>query len=268
MRRAILTITLLLFALPVLAIDTGECSRLSALYEIRSLMMKRYSSSYEVGQVIDRRVAEMRRGYIVWVRRDSQAPTDKKVHKLRGGGATDRFESESEHAFAVRVVVPSKRSLFNGNNPVSVGGVTITYTVDGRMKTRTERIDTTMNPDTSRTFDLGVIAEHVQVAVDVDSRAEAVVETHYRQAVAEDDPANPQYATIQSLRRLGSSPDARVIDDEIATVERSLFPSSDPLPVLSIIQDLRRAEELIRSKKTEEQEKGDKLLKETLRRLR
>ncbi len=263
-----LFIALLLIAIPASAVDSGDCSRLAALYEIRSLMMKRYSSSYDVGQAIDRRLADMRRGYVIWVRHDADAPTDKKVHKLRGNGGADRFESESDHAFAVRVVVPSKRSMFNGNNPVSVGGVTINYTVNGRSKTRTERIDTIMNPDTSRTFDLGVIADHMQVAVDVDSKSEAVVETHYRQATAEDDPANPAYGTIQSLARLGSSPDAQAVDDEIASVERSLFPSSDSLPLLSIVHDLRRADELMRSKKQDEQEKGDKLLRETLRRLR
>lgn len=256
-----------LVALPAAAVETGDCARLAALYEIRSMMLKRSASSYDVGQVVERRLADMRRGYIIWVRRDSDAPTDKKVHKLRGNG-TDRFESESDHVFSVRVVVPSKRSMFNANSPVNVGNVTINYTVNGRARTRNESINAMMNPDTSRTFDLGAIADHVEVAVDSESRSEAVIETHYRQATAEDDPANPQYATIQSLRRLGSSPDAREIDDEIAAAERSLFPSSDPMPLLTIIENLRRADELMRSKKTEDQEKGDKLLKETLRRLR
>jgi hypothetical protein len=259
---------LALVAIPASAVETGDCSRLATLYEIRSLMMKRYSSSYDVGQAIDRRVADMQRGYVIWVRHDSDAPVDKKVHKMRGGGGSDRFESAGDHAFAVRIVVPSKKSLFGANNPVNVGAVTISYTVGGRTRTRNERIDTIMNPDTSRTFDLGAIADHVEVAVDADARSEAVIETHYRQAVAEDDPANPQYATIQSLRRLGSSPDARTVDDEIASAERTLFPSSDPLPLLGIVQDLRRADEWIHSKKQEDQEKGEKLLKETLRRLR
>ncbi|MEA2326591.1 MAG: hypothetical protein QOE68_1550 [Thermoanaerobaculia bacterium] len=257
-----------LIALPAAAADPGDCARLSALYEIRSLMMKRYSSSYQVGTVIDRRLADLRQGYIIWVRRDADAPTDKKVHKLRAGAA-DRFESDGNHAFAVRIVVPSKRSLFNANSPVAIGTVTINSTINGRTSTRTERIGATLNPDNSRTFDLGAIADHVEVAVDVSApNGEAVVETHYRQAVAEDDPANPAYSTIQSLTRLGTSPDARTIDAEIASAERTLFPGSDPMPLLSIIEDLRRADELIRSKKQEDQEKGDKLLKETLRRLR
>ena len=257
-----------LIAIPALAVETGDCSRLAALYEVRSLMMKRYTSSYDVEKAIDRHLDDLRRGWIRWVRRESDAPVDKKVHKLRGSSNSDSFESSADHVFAVRVVVPSKRSLFNANSPVSVGGVTINYAVDGRNRTRNEHIDAIMNPDTSRTFDLGTIADHVEVAVESTSKSEAVVETHFRQATAEDDPANPAYSTIQALQRIRSSPSASTVDDEIASLERTLFPGSDPLPLLSILQDLRRADELMRSKKPDEQEKGDRLLKETLRRLR
>ena len=257
-----------LVAMPAAALESGDCSRLSTLYEIRSLMMKRYSSSYEVGQAIDRRLSDLRRGYVIYVRRDSGSPIDKKVHKLHGGDGSDRFEAQSDHVFEVKVVVPSKRSMFNGNYPVSVGDVTINYTVNGRQRTRTERIDTMMNPDTSRTFDLGVIADHVQVAVESQGRQDAVIEAHFVQATAEDDPANPSYGTIQSLRRLGTSPSALTIDDEIASAEHALFPNSESLPLLTIVQDLRRAAELMRSKKQSEQDEGDRLLKETLRKLR
>jgi hypothetical protein len=273
--RSVTTLLVLLLATPLLAVETGDCARLAALYEIRSLMLKKYSSSYDIGRVIERRVEALREPlgdgnyrWVRWVRRDSDGPVDKKVHKLRGSANPDRFESDAGRVFTVRVVVPSKKSLFGANNPVNVGAVQITTTLDGRTRTRTERIDTVMNPDTSRTFDLGGIFDHVQVAVDASSRTEAVIETHFKQAVQEDDPANPAYATIQSLRRIGDSPDAQTVDSEIASIERSMFASSDPLPVLSIIENLRRADELMRSKKTEEQEKGDKLLKETLRRLR
>ena len=40
------------------------------------------------------------------------------------------------------------------------------------------------------------------------------------------------------------------------------------MPLLAIVQDLRRADELMRSDKAGDQEKGNKLLRETLRRLR
>ena len=274
MRSTAIVLTLLLTT-PLLAIETGDCARLAALYEIRSIMLKRHASSYDIGRAIERRVEALREPlgdgeyrWVRWVRRDSSAPVDKKVHKLRGSANADHFESDAGKVYSVRVVVPSKKSLFGANSAVNVGTVTITTRLDGRTRTRTERIDALMNPDTSRTFDLGEIFDHVQVAVDASSRQEAVIETHFKQAVAEDDPANPAYATIQSLRRIGDSPDARTIDYEIAAIERTMFSSSDPLPLLQIVEDLRRADELLRSKKTEEQEKGDKLLKETLRRLR
>jgi hypothetical protein len=263
-----LIVLVALIAMPAAALESGDCARLASLYEIRSLMMKRYSSSYEVGEVISRRLADLRQGYVVYVRHNSGSPIDKKVHKLRGGDGSDVFESESDHVFEVKIVVPSKRSMFNANYPVSVATATINYTVNGRQKTRTEHIDATMNPDTSRTFDLGAIADHVRVAVDSKGRGDAVIETHFVQATAEDDPANPNYATIESLRRLGTSPSAMTVDDEIASVESRMFPKSDPLPLLQIVEDLRKAEELIRSKKTDDQEKGDRLLRETLRRLR
>ena len=63
-----------LVAIPAAAVETGDCSRLGALYEIRSLMMKRYSSSYDVDKAIDRRLDDLRRGWIRWVRHDSDAP--------------------------------------------------------------------------------------------------------------------------------------------------------------------------------------------------
>jgi hypothetical protein len=273
MKKALFAIALI--ACPTLAVDLGDCRQLATLYEIRSLMMKRYASTYDVEKVIDRRLEDLREplasgGYrwVRWVRRESDAPVDKKVHKLREPSTPDRFESSADHVFAVRVVVPSKRSLFNGNSPVSVGGVEIRTTVNGRTRTRNERIDQVMNPDTSRTFDLETIADHVEVAVDSTAKSEAVIETHYRQAVPQDDPANPAYSTIQALQRIRSSTDPASIDSEIADAERTLIPGADPLPLLTIIADLRRADELLRSKKEDEQQKGDRLLKETLGRLR
>ena len=71
-----------------------------------------------------------------------------------------------------------------------------------------------------------------------------------------------------ALQRIRGSSDARTIDDEIAEMERRILPNSDPLPLVEIIADLRRADDLIRSKKDEDQERGNRLLKDTLRRLR
>ncbi|MEO8036245.1 MAG: hypothetical protein ABI837_17550, partial [Acidobacteriota bacterium] len=175
--------------------------------------------------------------------------------------------------FAVRVAVPRKRSLLNGNNRVYVGSVHVTWDVDGRSREKVEKIDQWMNPDTSRTIDLGVIADHARASLDASAAAdhvkESLVELHFEQAVAEDDPANPEYETIRSLGRVRSAYDMdREIDEQIAQLERAMFPSSRPLPILEILKDLRRADELMRSKKEKEVEQGKDLLKDTLRRLR
>jgi hypothetical protein len=129
-----------------------------------------------------------------------------------------------------------------------------------------------MNPDTSKTIDLGTIADRVDVALDASTAPknvrEAVVEIHLVQALAQDDPANPAYDTIRLLGRIRGASDSYTVDNEIARLERSLYPDAEPLPILAIVGDLRRAEQLMRSSKTEEKEKGEKLLKETMRRLR
>lgn len=281
-----LLIGLLLLPLSAFAVVEGDDCRaalahLTALYEIRSLMMKRYTSSYDVSKLIDRRLDQLREplpegGYrwVRWVRRESDAPTEKRGHTVNAvnGSGSDSFEASRDHVFAVRIAVPQKRSLFNANRPVYVGTVRMNYTVNGRSRTKEEAINNWMNPDTSRTIDLGTIADHVDVSLDASTNQKdvktALVEIHFRQAVAEDDPANPAYSTIRALDRIRDSADPGTIDAEIASVERGLFPGSDPLPILSLISDFRRADELMRSKKTEDQEKGDKLLKETLRRLR
>jgi hypothetical protein len=127
-----------------------------------------------------------------------------------------------------------------------------------------------MNPDTSRTIEFDTIADRANASVDVSTNdpGKAVAEIHFRQAVAQDDPSNPDYATIQSLNRVRSSTDAATVDSEIAAVEQSIFPGSESLPLLTVLDELRRADKLIRSTKTDEQEKGQKLLKDTLSRLR
>ena len=45
MKKALIAIALI--ASPALAADLGDCRQLATLYEIRSLMMKRYTSSYD-----------------------------------------------------------------------------------------------------------------------------------------------------------------------------------------------------------------------------
>jgi hypothetical protein len=284
MKRTIV-LAILAFATPLFAIDRDENCRaltqLGSLYEIRSLMTRSYISSYDVQRAADNRIEALRvplsgGGYrwVRWVRPSSDAPVDKEVHEVRAvnGSGSDTFEATADHPFNVKVVIPSKRSLFKKNNPVYVGTLRVSYTVKGRTATKAEPINQWMNPDTTRTIELDTIADRAQASVDVsttaDDAGEAVAEIHFRQAVAEDDPANPDYATIQALRRVRRSPDAATVDSEIAALERGLFPGADPIPLLSILADFRHADELLRSNKAEEQEEGRKLLKETMKRLR
>jgi hypothetical protein len=270
--------TYVLALLLALTTDCTELRRLSALYEIRSAMLRPYSN---VPGLIDSQIDELREPigggdyrWVRWVRPSDEGPVEKHGHTVLAvdGTNTDRVEKASHHAYAVRVVVPRKRSLLNANNPVWVGTVEVSYEVEGKPRTKTETVNAWLNPDTSRTIDLGGIAERVDVAMDVATAQrhvkEAIVEIHYRQAVMQDDPANPGYDTIRMLHSLRNSATAYDVDEEIARAERAVFADANPLPLLGIIADLRRADDLMRSSKDDDREKGEKLLKETMRRLR
>jgi hypothetical protein len=285
MKRAfVLFFALLCAAAPLLAVESDDCrgyQQMAILYEIRGLMLKPYTSSFDIGRVIDRQLDQLRGptpdgGYrwVRWVRPTGDAPYDKHGHTVAAvnGSGSDRFEASGQHAFAVAVVVPQKKSMFSGNNPVYVGTVHVSYTSNGRTRSKDEAINSWMNPDTSRTIDFDAIADRAEASLDVSTGAKdarnALVEIHFRNAVAQDDPDNPAYDTIVSLQRIRNDTDSHAIDDEIARLERALFPESEPIPIASIVRDLRRADELMRSKKTEDQEKGQKMLQEALRRLR
>ncbi len=267
-----------LIAGPAFSIDTADCTdatKLATLYQVRAMMLRNYTS-YDVDNFIDKKLDELRvplsSGGFRWVRwvKPSRDPEyDKRGHNVVGvqGSATDNFESSGNNAFAVRVAVPGKRSLFSGNSPVYVGTVHVRYNVDGRERTKDEAINNWMNPDTTRTIDLGTIADHVEVSLDSATAQknvkEALVEIHILKAVAQDDPANPNYDTITTLRKVRNSLTPEIIDDEIASLE-----PGDSFPLYRFVSELRRADGLMRSKKEEDHEKGEKLLKDTLRRLR
>jgi hypothetical protein len=281
MKRA-LVFFLLFAAAPLLAVETDDCrqyQQLATLYEIRSLMLEPSTSSYDVGKVIDRRIDQLRGPlpeggfrWVRWVRPQGDAPYDKHGHTVAAvnGSGSDSFEASGQHVFSIRVAVPQKKSLFSGNNPVYVGTVRIRYTSDGRTRTKDEPINAWMNPDTSRTIDLGTIADRAGASLDASTGAkdakQALVEIHTIYAVPRDDPDNPGYDTIISLQRLRGA-DADAVDTEIASLERSLFPGADPLPLVAIVRDLREGDELIRSKKEKDHEKGQRLFQEALRRL-
>lgn len=284
--KQVTSLVLLLFTAPLFAIDIDDCAssltHLATLYELRSLMMKTYTTPYDVQRFADQRMEQLREplpagGYrwVRWVRPSGEGPVKKDAHTVRavqGAGDADHFEASAKQVYAVRVAVPRKRSILRENNRAYVGVARITYTVDGRTRTREEPINQWMNPDTSRTVDLGTVADRVEVSVDVATSrnkvGESLVEVHFSQAVAQDDPANPAYSTIRMLERIRQSADPVTVDAEISAFERTHFPGSDPIPLLTLISDLRQADRLMQSQKPEDQEKGSKLLKETLRRLR
>jgi hypothetical protein len=277
MKRVLLSLLLLALATPLLADDCGAMTQLATLYELRHVAIRH---SFDVDSWIDKRIDVLREPvdggfrWVRWVRPSNGDPVDKHLHKTQAvhGNGADPFEAGGSHAYGVRVVVPAKQSLFGRNNPVYVGTVKISYDVDGRRRTKTEAINQWMNPDTSRTIDLGAIADHVEASLDASAAQKdvnsALVEIHFRQAVAEDDPANPDYRTIQSLRRVRNSWSSDALDDEIARVERDVFGVTESVPLLSIVRDLRKADDLMRSNKDADKEKGKELMKDTLRKLR
>jgi hypothetical protein len=278
-------IALLLVAAPLFSSEGNDlCSaylQLGSLYEVRALMMKPYASSYDVENFIRGRVEEMREplpdgGYrwVRWVRPEGDAPIDKHGHTVVAvqGSSSDSVEASGQHTFAVRIAVPTKKSLFSRNNAVYIGRIHVDYAVNGRSRAKDETINQWMNPDTTRTIDLGVIADRVDARLDASTSSknvkESLVEIHFVQAVAQDDPANPAYDTIRSLERVRRNLDAYTVDAEIAKREREVFPNAEPIPLLSIMADLHHAAELMRSEKDEDRGKGERLLRETLRKVR
>ncbi len=275
-----LTFALLLFIAPA-AFALDDCSdvaALDALYGVRDLVI-RGAGSYDVSSAINDALNDLRGplpggGYrwVQWVKPNGTPPIVKREHTVsavEGSGTTDSFEASADKPFAVSIVVPKKRSLFSANSASWIGEVEIQFTLDGRARTRKEKINAWLNPGTSRTFDLETIADDARVRVEVATAAknangEALVEVHFKQAVDQDDPENPQYETVRSLQRIRSSSSPEVLDAEIAKLEHRLFPSLHIYRFTYLIDRTREAEALLRSKKPEDQEKGRKMLKEVV----
>jgi len=275
------TILLGILLLPVcaFAVETNDCAaanQLVALYELRAVMLRSDTTSYDVDKFIDTKVDALREPlpsggfrWVRWARPPGNPEYDKHGHTVAAvqGSGTDNFESSGDHIYAVRIAVPAKKTLFSGNNAVYVGTAHVRYVVNGRERTKDEAINNWMNPDTTHTIDLGTIADHVDMSLDSATAPknvkQALIEIHLLKAAPEDDPANPNYDTIVMLRRIRTSFEPYTIDDEIAKLD----PNAS-FPVYHFVRDLRRADELMHSKKEEDHEKGEKLLRETLRRLR
>jgi|GEM_PF-1171986 len=280
MKLAVAVVVVVCIALPARSQDAGcpEVAALNALYEVRAALIHR-STSYEVGSVIDDRIDALRGplkggGYrwVHYTRPASNAPIERREHNVGAvydGQTWDRVEGSANHTFAVKVVVPKKRSLFKANNEVFVRMLTVTYAIDGESMTLKKTIGEWMAPDTSRTFELRGIADSAEATVEVAARPgknrETVAEIHFKQAVAEDDPDNPGYETIQTLRRLRGTSDPEAVDYEIGRLERRLFPALEPVPFTTLLVRIRDAEKLIRSEKDQDQTKGKKLLSDTIK---
>lgn len=280
MKRSCTALLLLTLAPALGAQDACESDldALHALYEIRQVALKPASSSYEMSRTIDSRMDQLRGplpdgGYrwVRFVRPSAESPVVKREHLASGDEPSrqlDSFEASADHPFAVRVAVPRKRGLFKANKEVFVGTVQIRYQRDGREREITRDINQWMSPDTSRSFDLGGIADEATVSVESASRPnarrESMVEIHFLQAVAQDDPSNPNYETLQTLSRLRQRPEPDAIDVEIGRLERRSFPTLAPVPITTLITRLREADLLMRSSKPEDQEKGRKLLEQVM----
>jgi len=276
MRKLAIVLLMLIAPAAHAADDCSQVAALDALYGIRDLVI-RNAGSYAISSAIDDSIRDLRGpepggGYrwVQWVKPSGTPPTVKHEHTVRavqGSGTTDSVEASADKPFAVAIVVPKKRSLFSANNPSWVGEVVIEFTLDGKSRTRNESINAWINPGSSRTFDLGTIADDAHVRAEAatnekTSKGEALVEIHFKQAVEQDDPENPQYETIQSLQRIRSSASPEVLDAEIGKLEHRLFPSLQVYRFTFLISKTREAEELLRSTKTEDQDKAKKMLKE------
>lgn len=286
MLRHLVAVLLLLVPIPALAVDddcSADLAALEALYAVRAEMLEATASTYSIDSRIDELLDRLRGPlgdgsykWVRYVRPAGDAPLDKKEHLVQSIEGTDEpetFDVEGRHLFAVRVAVPRKRSTFKANNAVWVGSVEIRYWVDGRMKTMTKDINAWLQPDTVKSYDLGAIAERAEVtlatATKAATRKESLVEVQFRQAVPQDDPANPSYETIQVLKKLreesGTAGADIAFDSEIARLEKRLFPGVEPVPLITITRRLREAEALMKSQKIDEYEAGRKLFYDTMR---
>ena len=286
MKRTLVAVALFALTIPAAAraqsdADCAALQTLQALYEIRHLAMSAYPNSYTIDQAIETHLDRLRDplptgGYrwVRWTRPSGDGPVVKRekiVQADQASGDLEVFEADAAVPYAIRIVAPRKRSLTKANKELWVGTVNVRYWSQGQMKTMERRVDTWLMPDNSRTIDLGVIADRAEVSVETGTksanRGQALVEVHFRQAVAQDDPANPNFQGVEALKRLEYSVDPATLDLEIARLERQLFPGVTVTPFTTIVARLREAETLLRSEKEEEKEKGRKALADVVRAL-
>ena len=269
---------LILAFVPAQGIAADSCETdvhaLGALYEIRDLMLSPRVSSWDVTGRIDDRLEELREpqpgGGHRWVdivRPIGEGPVNRSehlVHASVGDSNADLFEAASEIPYAVKIVVPRKRSMFRGNERVWIQAISIRYFIDGEAKTIEEPIERWMNPNSTRTFDLEEVAERaevvLEVAADPEKSEQALVEVHFEQGVPRDNPENPHYPTVEVLKKLRNNLDPGSLDLEIGRIEQRLFPSASVLPLTTLIGRIREYRAALQSDEAEEKEKAPKML--------
>src|SRR5207245_2591473 len=112
--KKILLATLLLpvCALGVEIIDCAAANQLVTLYQLRSLMLRGDTSSYDIDKFIDAKLDTLREPltnggfrWVRWVRPSGNPEYDKHGHTVAAaqGSGSDNFEASGNHAFAVRV---------------------------------------------------------------------------------------------------------------------------------------------------------------------
>jgi hypothetical protein len=272
-------------ALPVLAIDecAGETAALHALYDLRALIIGQSASPYTLGSRLEEHLETLRvplsGGGYRWVRfvrpKSGSGPVVKREHLIQavqGSEDPSQFEASADHVYAVKMVVPRKRSLMNANNDAYVGTVRVRYWTEGQERVLEKRVNQWLKPDNSRTWDLDLIADRAEATAEVATKSgtvrQSLAELHFVQAVAQDDPASPFASAVDRLKKLQSDLNPRTIDEEIARLEYQLFGRASTVPLAQVTVALRQAEELMGSKDEKEQEKGRKLLRDTMRLLR
>lgn len=277
MRSLTLGLALLFVPVTLSGQNVSDCDgagSLAALYSVRDAMVLAGSSSSAVTLKIDEQLHLLRDplsdGSYRWVRlvRPAGEPPvvrrEKVVHAIRGNDERDTFEARGTTPFAVGIVVPRKRSLLRGNNPVWIGDVRIHVEADGERESIVHPVNEWLRPDTSRSFDLGIIADsatvEVEAATNADASGAALIEVHFSQAVSQDDPLNPEAAGVLALQRIGSDPDPDVVDYEIAAMEREVLGLVRSVPYATLLARVVEAEALMRSEKEEDRVRGTEML--------
>lgn len=255
---------------------------LASLHAVRDAMVASGASSYEVARTIDEQLHLLRgpqaNGSYRWVllaRPAGDAPVvrrEKLVHATRENEEVDTFEARAATPFSVAVVVPRKRSILRGNNAVWIGEVRIEVESEGERDSVTHAVNDWLRPDTTRTFDLGVIADsatvEIEAATDSSSSGEALVEVHFMQAVTQDDPLNPEARGVQALERIRADTDPEVVDYELAVLEREVLGATRSIPFATTLARIVEAEALMKSEKEEERTRGLEILQDVVKDLR